>query len=991
MFTEKDDRYAVIFKYDGFNLLEQCKDRMNTGTHRCIIIKKNDCLFVFIFENIELTASYDDDRHYFKIQECKYLNSLDCTTVEFSKVSHIDRTLEIAVKPEGWRYTNSNGTYVTMNLSEEINSLENYDAVIAELQRQEEIRKREQEENENAKKQLDVWTKYIQKERELLDSANKPFKLANSLPTIRKSSVDIETLPQITSIIEHEMTLEEFKNWQENDRNLIDAQINGLIRLKMAVRCSDFRNARAFGNDYDYARPFFRYSQFNRATSSIELEYLTNETDALFQFYERVNNSYRFINRVPVPLYRVIVFFSLQVTTTETDEERKKRIDILANHEFFSKPDGYGIRLGQLSKNGYDKKHLRIIFKDMNEDEISAAKDFFNNHTGSLIYPNLYKEQVLLNREYEALKKIEKPNLLQNSSLKDFIFNSSRAKATEEFIGLNSETIASTPKYIECLESQMLSLNPSQQEAVTKGLYAQDLCLLQGPPGTGKTTVISELIWQHIRKDQEVRIMLTSQTNLAIDNALNRLFSNSAIIEGSPSWRNMMLIKPLRKADTDKIEDEGAPFSEERIKNWINGQDESISSNNIVYTWMNHIVQRIEPNDLYSDILIEWKQALNNPDQSMRKLFAKQYIQNSNVLCMTCGRVNSKDFKDYEKGEGFDVVIVDEASKATLPELLMPLCYARKSIIIGDHRQLPPVIFENDFFEKIQAIDPELVAELDKQFRRELVEQSLFKRLIMHPFISPTIKATFNIQYRMHSHINDMVSQFYKNDSGGLTCGLDLRKIDIPDFSERDSRYHGLSLGRFIQPHVHTIWVDVPDGMELGGDGSSIYNEKEVEAVRLVIEALSKADGFDRYMNYWQKCKKTEVKITESKIGVISFYATQVQKIRRTLQSFCDRNEIKVSTKSVDKFQGQESGIVIVSTVRTKRLGFTRTPERLNVALSRARRLLIIVGNRDFYYSETARTNDGQYIYRNVIDTIKKNNGIIIDYRELKTLLGYEQ
>ena len=240
----------------------------------------------------------------------------------------------------------------------------------------------------------------------------------------------------------------------------------------------------------------------------------------------------------------------------------------------------------------------------------------------------------------------------------------------------------------------------------------------------------------------------------------------------------------------------------------------------------------------------------------------------------------------------------------------------------------------------------------------------------------------------MHPDINAVISQFYKEDSGGLSCGLDIAKVDDPDFSQTDSRYHGLSLDHFIQPNVHTIWVDVPDGYEQGGEGSSSFNEKEVEAVELVIKALANADGFHRYMNYWSECGNLEKQITESKIGVISFYAAQVQKIRSAIQSFCDRNKIKVSTKSVDKFQGQESGIVVVSTVRTRKLGFTRTPERLNVALSRARRLLIIVGNSNFYSSDRAKTEDGRLIYRNVIERIQNDrNSVFIDYRELKKLL----
>ena len=407
---------------------------------------------------------------------------------------------------------------------------------------------------------------------------------------------------------------------------------------------------------------------------------------------------------------------------------------------------------------------------------------------------------------------------------------------------------------------------------------------------------------------------------------------------------------------------------------------------------MKHIAQRVDNNEIYVDVLSEWISSLYNPTLSLRKVFAEQYIEDSNVLCMTCGKVDSNDFKLYEDNEGFDVVIVDEASKATLPELLMPLCYAKKSIIIGDHRQLPPVIFEEDFFQKIREIDPELEANLDRQFKHELVEKSLFKRLITHPNLSSSIKATFNVQYRMHPDINDVVSQFYSADSDGLKCGLNMAKVNNSDFSEKDSRYHGFKFGQFIQPDVHIIWVDVPDGMEQGGEGSSSFNEQEVEAVKLVLEALASSEGFNDYMKHWAKCDNNETRLTESKIGIISFYAAQVRKIRKTIQSFCDHRGIKVSTKTVDRFQGQESGIVIVSTVKTKKIGFTRTPERLNVALSRARRLLIIVGNSTFYSSDRARTEDGQYIYKNVIERIKdsSNNDVFIDYRELKKLLGYE-
>lgn len=1018
LFKEREDRPAILLRYENLPLLKQWQEDLNTGTHRCIIIKKNALTTVFIIcsskVTLEIEANYDANSYCFLISGCKVLDSLQSTSIEFGRVSHIDQEFEFAIKTLDRKYKNFQSLETTSNLQEEIEVLANYDAVLEDLRRQEEIRKREEQENEDAKKQLEVWTNYVKKERELLDWADKPFVLGNSAPVIKKNMVDVEAISHFTSLADSSdlesisedidgaivegdklvMTLDNFKKLQKWFVSNPDVKIKGQITLKMTVCCDGHRSAVSFMHENGYQKCYwkglFSYGKYDEESESIELTFLSKRYDEVLEFYNRVNNSFKFKGNVPEAM--VHVSFALSVTTVETDDERKKRIDILSGCDLFSMPDNDkdGIFLGKLSKNGSDKKHLRI-FLPQDKEEKQKAIDFFKEREHSKIYPGLVMAKAILKREKDALDKLRSSQGLKNKGLKDFIFNSCRAQATEVFVGLDSDNIAETSQYQDCQQSQMLLLNASQQEAVVKGLYAKDLCLLQGPPGTGKTTVISELIWQHIRQNQQIRIMLTSQTNLAIDNALNRLFSNSAIIEGSPAWRNMMLIKPVRVADVDKIEEEGLPFSAKRIEDWVSGQDEDVTSNNIVHRWMQHISQRVDGDNEYAEVLSEWKSSLDNPSLSMRAIFANQYRKDSNVLCMTCGKVGSRDFNQYEAGKGFDVVIVDEASKATLPELVMPLCYADKSIIIGDHRQLPPVIFEDDFFQKVREADPELEEKLSRQFKHELVENSLFKRLITHPNLSPSIKATFNVQYRMHPDINAVISQFYASDSGGLQCGLDMAKVDVSDFAEKDSRYHGLSFDGFIQPNVHTIWVDVPDGMEQGGEGSSTFNEKEVEAVKLVLEALAKSDGFNRYMKYWTACKNVEERVTESKIGVISFYAAQVGKIRGAVQSFCDRNEIKIATKSVDKFQGQESGIVIVSTVRTKRLGFTRTPERLNVALSRARRLLIIVGNSTFYSSDNAKTEEGQYIYRNVIEQIKDDNNcdVFIDYRKLRTLLGY--
>ena len=85
------------------------------------------------------------------------------------------------------------------------------------------------------------------------------------------------------------------------------------------------------------------------------------------------------------------------------------------------------------------------------------------------------------------------------------------------------------------------------------------------------------------------------------------------------------------------------------------------------------------------------------------------------------------------------------------------------------------VIFEDDFFQKINEIDPELEAELDKQFKHELVDESLFKRLIMHPYLSPSIKATFNVELSENTNQkceSNNVVKCYKNNSCDDRCNL---------------------------------------------------------------------------------------------------------------------------------------------------------------------------------------------------------------------------
>ena len=248
----------------------------------------------------------------------------------------------------------------------------------------------------------------------------------------------------------------------------------------------------------------------------------------------------------------------------------------------------------------------------------------------------------------------------------------------------------------------------------------------------------------------------------------------------------------------------------------------------------------------------------------------------------------------------------------------------------------------------------------------------------------------------MHQHINNVISQFYESDEcGGLRCGLDPNRMDSDDLSDVQSRYHGFSYPGFISPDVHTIWIDVDEPEE--NDGTSKVNIAEIEAIKKVLSLLRKSSGFSDYMAHWDYYADDDFRKKEEKeIGIISFYGKQVKKMQESIRPVAKELSIPIRLKTVDKFQGMERNIIIVSTVRSNKnrklngfvssnsdAGFAKSPERLNVALSRARRLLIVVGNKSFFSG--IKDCEGKFLYRNAINEIEKN-GLVIEYNDLKRL-----
>jgi len=522
-------------------------------------------------------------------------------------------------------------------------------------------------------------------------------------------------------------------------------------------------------------------------------------------------------------------------------------------------------------------------------------------------------ELASIRAQRDAIERLEQGKAV-NPSVAEWIFNSQKARMAE---------------FVPPAEASDARLNAGQRQAVTKALAAPDVFFLQGPPGTGKTTVIAELCRQMVTQGK--RTLIASQANLAVDNALGSLY---------PAGRPSPELRPLRELDSRRELD-----MDEDYKKFLPSR--------IVPHWLGQIANACDAalkstasqDDKWATLKSAWIERLrsgNTADnaEEMRKL----YKRHANVIGATCNRTGRRDFyQSTEFDPTFDLVVVDEVSKATPPELLMPLLLGRRSVLVGDHRQLPPV-FRSESFEEAVA-NEELKAEMLENFGK-MVSASLFEEL----FISgpDALKDTLREQYRMHPHIMHCVNHFYpdKHGKGILLAGGGEKEL-------HERKKHGLSVkGASERPMLtsehRVLWLDstrdergqpVAEGAKRG---TSRWNPFEIDLI----------EDFLRHVDD-SLASNPPAKNTKLDVGVISFYLAQTNELRERVGSRgrAGWRHLDVQVNTVDQFQGRECSIIIVSLVRSGEVSgeFVKDYRRINVAFSRAKNLLVIVGSRSAF------------------------------------------
>ena len=365
----------------------------------------------------------------------------------------------------------------------------------------------------------------------------------------------------------------------------------------------------------------------------------------------------------------------------------------------------------------------------------------------------------------------------------------------------------------------------------------------------------------------------------------------------------------------------------------------------------------------------QWEGLLQEANDYDLDEIRKLYIEHANVIGTTCVASASKKFMD-EYPE-FDVVIIDEVSKATPPELLLPMLKGKKVILVGDHHQLPPLVGQETMDELVdEQKDPEVKREMKK-----LLNESLFERLFRT--LPKQNKTMLSIQYRMHEKIMQTIAPFYKEENYQLQCGL-------PDSDKL--RDHLLESSKITRDD-HLLWLDTPNTPAFFENqvkgGTSRYNEAELTIIQDTLLDIERAT---------EKAKKEGLMKPDEKksVGVISFYGEQVKRVDRMIQQEIRPKQLHCRTGSVDKFQGMEMDIIILSFVRNHGeksgdIGFAKDYRRLNVALSRAKELLIIVGSSEMFTVRTknASTRD---MYKQLREVVEHQGGL----RKIEKLKGVE-
>ena len=448
-------------------------------------------------------------------------------------------------------------------------------------------------------------------------------------------------------------------------------------------------------------------------------------------------------------------------------------------------------------------------------------------------------------------------------------------------------------------------LNPTQERAVNEVLWAKDVAIVHGPPGTGKTTTLVEAINETLMRESQV--LVCAQSNMAVDWISEKLVDRG--------------INVLRIGNPTRVNDKMLGFTYER---------------------------RFESHPDYPQL---WaiRKAIREL-RSNRKKGSESFHQKMDRLRSRAAeieiRINAELFGEARviactlvgsahrllEGMKFGTLFIDEAAQALEAACWIPMRRASRVILAGDHCQLPPTV------KSIAA----LRAGLGKTLMERIAENK------------PEVVTLLKIQYRMNEDIMRFSSDWFYG--GQVESAPQIKYRSILDFDhpitwiDTSDEENQMTIEGEAAPEDSASTSSSSSAANLNSD----LNFKE-QFVGESFGRINKAEAELTLLTlaeYFTKIGKQRVLGDSIDVGIISPYRAQVQYLKKLIKKyeFFKPYRRLISVNTVDGFQGQERDVILISLVRSNdegQIGFLKDLRRMNVAMTRARMKLIILGNKD--------------------------------------------
>ncbi len=432
-------------------------------------------------------------------------------------------------------------------------------------------------------------------------------------------------------------------------------------------------------------------------------------------------------------------------------------------------------------------------------------------------------------------------------------------------------------------KNEIGELNQSQNRAINLITKAKDLAIVHGPPGTGKTTTLVHSILAVLK--QEDQLLVCAPSNAAVDLMVEKLTEKEVEV--------LRIGHPARVTESilsATLDSKIANHSSYKDLKFIKRQSEELRKLAGKYKRNFGHAERKQ-----RDLMYKESRKLKEEAEHLTFYITRDIISNANVIACTLVGANNQVLKGIQ----FKTVLIDEAAQAMEPATWIPIMKAQRVIFAGDHHQLPPTIKS---FEAAKAG----------------LEITLFEKAIERNHADVMLRE----QYRMNSLIMNFSSNyFYKNQLIANEKVVDW-KIFAKDKAVEFVDTAGC--GFFEQVDKET---------------QSSYNTEEADLV------------LKHFFLYLEEVEKNSALDNVEDIGIISPYKAQTTLLNEKMsgdESFSDEIKSKLAINTVDSFQGQERDIIYISLVRSNDsgvIGFLADIRRMNVAMTRARKKLVVFGD----------------------------------------------